>query len=107
MADPLPDLGATDLGSGGILHEMVERHTTDAAQPGLDIADPDIEVLPKAGLGDRTPGDGEKIRRGDVHVLTLAGNLIGVRHLAVENLFGDCDEPGMRDPGAVMAVASL
>src|SRR5271165_4401096 len=107
VAGPLPDLRAADLGGGGILHQIVERHAAGAAQPSLDIADPDIDVLPEPRLGDRAVGDREKIRCGDVHVLALAGDLVGLRHLAVEDLFGDRDEPGMCDPGAVVAVAGL
>src|SRR2546426_12585423 len=33
VVDPLPDLGAGDLGGGGVLHEVVERDAAGAAQP--------------------------------------------------------------------------
>ena len=62
MPDPLPDLGAADFCGGGVFHQVIERHAAGAAQPGIDIADPDIHILPQAGLGDRAVGDGEKIR---------------------------------------------
>src|SRR5207302_5055191 len=42
MPDPLPELGAADLGGGGVLHQIVEGHAAGAAQPGLDIADPTL-----------------------------------------------------------------
>jgi hypothetical protein len=45
MPDPLPDLRAADLGGRGVLHQIVKRHATCAAQPCLDIADSDVEVL--------------------------------------------------------------
>jgi len=45
-------------------------------QPGLNIADPDIEVLPQPGFGDRALRDGEQIGRGDVNILALAGDLV-------------------------------
>src|SRR5580698_2906242 len=52
VADPLPYLAAADLGGGGVLHQIVERHAADAAQPGFDIAQADIDVAAQAGLGD-------------------------------------------------------
>src|SRR6202022_2607896 len=102
MPDPLPALGAADLCGGCILHQIIERHATDAAQPRLDIADPDIEVLPQPGLRDRALGDREKIRCGVMYFLALAGDLVWLRHLPVEDLLSDPDEPRMGDPGAVM-----
>ena len=39
VADPLPHLRAADLGGGGVLHQVIERHAADAAEPGLEIAD--------------------------------------------------------------------
>ena len=86
---------------------MIERHAARAAQPSLDIAYPNVEVLPQPGLGDRALGDGEKIVRPNVEVLVLAGDLIRQWHLAVEHFLGDRDQSRMRYPGTVMPVANL
>src|SRR6266404_6720355 len=107
VPDPLPDLSAADLRGRRVLHQIVERHAAGAAQPGLDIADPDIEVLSQAGLGDRALGNNEKIGRADMDILALARDLVGLRHVAIEDLVGDRHQAGMGYPGAVMAVAGL
>src|SRR5205085_3509924 len=44
VIDPLPDLRATDLGGGCILHQMIERHRATAAQPGFDVLYADANV---------------------------------------------------------------
>ena len=49
---PLPDLRARDLGGRGILHQVVDRRRSRAAQPRLDVADRDRDVVAHAGLGD-------------------------------------------------------
>src|SRR6516164_1949094 len=51
VVQPLPQLCAADLGGRGILHQVIERHAAVAAQPGLEIADPDIEVLAEPDFG--------------------------------------------------------
>src|SRR5215469_10719795 len=106
-SDPLPKLGAADLRRCSILHQMTEWCAARAAQPGLDIADPDIDVLAQTGLGDRALGHREKVRRGDMDVLALAGDLVRPGHLMVEDLLRDRDEPRMRDPSAVMPAAGF
>ncbi len=104
---PLPDLGAADLGGGGILHQIVQRHATGAAQPGLDVAEADIDVLAQAGLSDRAAGHRDQVGGPDLDVGTLAGDLVRLGHQPVEHALGDRDQRGVRDPGAVMAVAGL
>ena len=44
VVDPLPHLGAGDLGGGGVLHQVVDRDGAEAAQPRLEVAqrDPDV-----------------------------------------------------------------
>src|SRR3712207_8102635 len=37
VADPLPDLGARDLGRRGVLHQVVDRRRADPPQPRLDV----------------------------------------------------------------------
>ena len=48
---PLPDLGAGDLGRRRVFHQIVERHGAAAAEPGFDILHADADVLAQALLG--------------------------------------------------------
>src|SRR6185437_9125595 len=107
VADPLPDLTAADLGGGGVLHEVVKRHAADAAQPGFDVAEPDIDVGAQSRLGDRAARHFQQIGGGDVHVLALAGYLVHRGHALVEDFLGNGDQARMRHPGAVMAFVHL
>ncbi len=52
----------------------------DAAQPRLDIADADIEVLAQARLGDGAGGNDDQIGGADVHILPLARDLMRLGH---------------------------
>ena len=66
-ADPLPDLRARDLGGGGVLHQVEDRHAALPAQPGADVLDPDADVVAQARLGDRLLGlELEQVRGDDV-----------------------------------------
>ncbi len=56
MADPLPHLGARDLGGRGVLHQAVDGGGAVAAQPGGDVLDPHVHVQAQAGLGDLARG---------------------------------------------------
>ena len=56
MVDPLPDLGAPNLGGGCILHEIVQGYTAHAAQPGLQVLHSDTDVVAQAGLCSATSG---------------------------------------------------
>ena len=107
VVDPLPELGAGDLGGGGVFHEVEERDAADAAQPGFDVAEADGDVLLEAGFGDGAGGDGEQVGGGGVVVGELLVDLVGLRHEAVEDFEGDGDEAGVRDPGAVVAVGGF
>ncbi len=49
VTHPLPDLGATDLGRGRVLHEVIDRCRADARQPRDDVANADVDVGAKAG----------------------------------------------------------
>ena len=52
-------------------------------------------------------GDGEEVGRGDVDVLAQPVELVGPGHPLVEDLHRDRHQPGVGDPGAVVAVAGL
>ena len=41
VVEPLPDLGAGDLGGRRVLHQVVDRDGADAPQPGREVLDPD------------------------------------------------------------------
>ena len=107
VSDPLPDLGAGDLAGGGVFHQVEDRHAAGAAQPALEVAEADVDVDAQARLGDRAVGDGEQVGRGDVDVLAEPVELVGPGHPLVEDLHRDRHQPGVGDPGAVMAVAGL
>lgn len=51
VVDPLPHLGAANFSCGSILHEVMERHTAHAAQPGLQVLHPYADVVPQTGFG--------------------------------------------------------
>ena len=103
----LPDLRAADLGGGGILHQIVERHRAAAPQPRLDILHADADVLAQALLGARAFVDFEQFLLADVDVLAQLAELVGLRHQPVEHLHRHRHQVGMRDPGAVMAGLGL
>ena len=106
--DPLPDLAAGDLGGGGVLHQVVDRHAAVAAEPGAEVLDADVDVGAQARLGDRPLGhEGQQVLRRDGDVLALAVDLVRARHERVEDLHRDRHQAGVGDPGAVVAVAGL
>ena len=86
MVHPLPELRAADLGGGGVFHQVEERDAADAAQPGLDVAEADGDVLLEAGFGDGAGGDLQQVGGGGGVVGELLGDLVGPRHDAVEDL---------------------
>jgi len=61
---PLPELRARDLRGRRVLHEVVERHAALAAQPGLQVAQPDLEVVPERGLGAGARGRSQQVLAG-------------------------------------------
>merc|ERR1719440_2479754 len=50
MAAPLPQLGPADFRRRRVLHQVVDGHAPDAAQPALHIPEADVEVLADAVL---------------------------------------------------------
>jgi NO-binding membrane sensor protein with MHYT domain/signal transduction histidine kinase len=105
--EPLPDLGAADLGGRGILHQVVDRHRAAAAQPGLDVLHC-RRGHSREAPSVRVPSCGFSSIAGSIrHVLTLLASWFGQRHQAVEHLHRHRHQVRMRDPGAVMAVAGL
>lgn len=103
---PLPQLGARDLGCGGVFHEVVDGHAADAADPGFHVAEADVEVLADTGFGDFA-GDVhvEEVVGGDVHVFAADVHLVGGRHVLVEDVGCDGGEGWVGNPGTVVAGA--
>jgi len=50
VVDPLPHLGAPNLCSGSILHQVVQGYTPHAPQPGLQVLHPHTDVVTQAGV---------------------------------------------------------
>ena len=48
--DPLPDLRAGNLGGGGVLHQVIDRHAAVAAQPGGEILQAYVDIAVQALL---------------------------------------------------------
>ena len=107
MADPLPDLGAGDLGGRRVFHEVVERHAAGAPEPRLEVLHADADVVAEPRLGPRPGRDGEQVRGGDVHVLAEVVELVRALHVRVEDLARDGDQARVRHPGAVVPVLHL
>ena len=108
VTDPLPELGAGDLGGGGVLHEVVDGDAADAAEPALHVADADVQVLADTVLGDLA-GDVhvQEVVAGDVDILAAHEHLVGCGHVLVEDLGRDGGERRVGDPGAVVAGGDL
>ena len=95
-------------GGGHVLVVSLAQHIApDAPQPGLEVAEADIDVHAQARLGDRAGGTGQQVGRRDVDVLAPPVDLVGPGHPLVEDLHGDRDQRGVGHPGAVVAVAGL
>jgi hypothetical protein len=105
---PLPQLRARDLSSRSILHQVVDGHAADATQPALHVSETDVEVLADALLGDRAGELGvQEILGRDLDFLTAHVELVGRRHVLVEDLCCDAGEDRVGDPGAVVAGADF
>ena len=61
LMHPLPKLGAADLGGGCVFHQIEERNAADAAQPCLDVAETDGDILFEAGFSDLALGNLEQV----------------------------------------------
>ena len=107
MVDPLPHLGARDLGGRRVLHQVVERHAAGAAEPRLEVLHADADVVAEARVGALALVRPEHVVARDQRVVALHVDLVLARHLRVEDLARDRHEARVRDPGAVVAVVHL
>ena len=90
-----------DLGSRGVFHQVVDRHAAHAAQPRLEVLNPDVHVGAETGFGDLPVGDGEQIARRHVDVVASDRELVGSGQRS-ECPTGDRHETRMCDPGAIV-----
>ena len=104
VANPLPDLGARNLGGGGVFHQVENWHGALAAQPGLDILNAHIDVSTQPWGGDRAAHKIEQVAATHLHILACSLDLVGLRHHAVEDFERNRHETGMGNPCAVVAV---
>src|SRR5204862_5460310 len=104
LMHPLPDLRAGNLRSGGVLHQVVERHAPQAAEPGLKVLNAHADVVTQTFLGNRALWHFEELLRRDVDIIAPPVDL--VRPFAkdlVKFLRRDLNQPWMSDPGAVVS----
>ncbi|KAI6775412.1 hypothetical protein HG530_002170 [Fusarium avenaceum] len=101
---PLPELTSGNLSCSSILHEVVDGNAADSSDPGLHVAEADVQVLLDALLGDGT-GDVhvEQIVLADGDVFSSHEKLVGRGHVLVEDLEGDAGESWMGNPGSVVS----
>jgi len=105
---PLPQLRARNLSSRSVLHQVVDGHATNAAKPALHVAETDVEVLADTLFGDRAGEFGvEKILGRDLNFFTAHVELVGRRHVLVEDFGCNTGEDWVGDPGTVVAGLDL
>lgn len=81
------------------IHQVVNRHASDPPNPGLHVADADVEVLADALLGDLAGHvHVEQVVLADLHVLAAHEHLVRRRHVLVEDLGGDRRQGGVGNP---------
>ncbi|GBD46410.1 hypothetical protein HRbin41_01237 [bacterium HR41] len=110
MAQPLPHLGATDLGGGGILHQTVDRDSAATRQPGGDVAESDLERShqPLPGALARCAVERQQVGGGDRNILAQAVTLVAaLAEHAVELGPRRGHRVRVGHPGAVEAVVGL
>jgi len=87
---------------------VIDRHATDTADPGLHVAKTDAQVLLDAVLGDLAGYVHVKqVVGGDLDILATHEELVGSRHVLIEDLRGDRGEGRVSNPSAVVAGAHL
>lgn len=117
VADPLPQLAARHLSGGGVLpkrvesldqylrarllpnfqwgfgrysHQVVDGHATYAADPSLHVAQSNVKVLPDTLLRDLARDvHVQQVILADLNILTAVEELVGSRHVLVEDFRGN------------------
>ena len=90
------------------VHQVVDGHAAYAADPGLHVAQANVEVFADAVLGDAA-GDVhvEEVVLANLDVLAAHKQLVRGGHVLVEDVGGDGGQGRVGDPGAVVAGADL
>ena len=70
-------LGAADLGGSCVLHEVVEGHAAEAAQPGLQVLHAHHAVVAQARLRTRAPGDRQQVAAAHADITARFADLEG------------------------------
>ena len=107
VMQPLPKLRTRNLGSRGILHQVMNRHAAKTIEPGSEIAHADIDVVLETRGADGAGRRAEKIKRIDLYILAQAIQLVGAGHNLVEFLKGNRDQARMGNPCAIVAVGGF
>src|SRR5215218_4699800 len=106
VVDPLPHLGAADLRGRRVLHQVEDGNGPAPSEPGRDVLHANGDVVAEAVHSDVAFGLLQKVLCGGADVGYLV-ELVGLRHVLVEGLFGERDHPWVGDPGTVVAVLRL
>src|SRR5215467_12678082 len=107
---PQPKLGARDLTSGGVFHQVKDSHRSRPLQPGVQVLQRHADVVAHSRLGDRPArhADIEELLSLDLNVLAQALLLVSIRSkLLLEDLHCHGNQVRMSDPGAIEAVIRL
>lgn len=101
----MADLRARYFCGGSVLHEVVERHASNGAEPSLHISKPNFNILTNTLLGN---GAGhvhvKQVHCRDTDILTALEYLVGCWHVLVEHIRGNLRQCGMSDPGQLMLI---
>jgi len=93
-----------DFGCRGILHQIVDRRTSNSSQPSLTIKQANLDILLDALFSDLSSGDAgiQQILCSDADVLAADKDLVRGQHVLVENLHGTMGEIWVRNPRSIM-----
>lgn len=90
------------------LHEVVDGDAANSSDPGLHVAQTNVEVLLDALLGDASGNvHVQQVVLGDPDVLSADKQLVGGGHVLVEDFGSDAGESRVGNPCAVMAGTDL
>lgn len=81
------------------LHQVVDRHTSNAADPCFHIAETNVEILANALLGDLSwDVHVQQVVLANLHVLPPDEKLVRRRHILIEDVRGDGCQRGVCYP---------
>lgn len=108
MLAPLPQLASADFGRCSVFHQEVDGHTADSSEPALHVTQSDVEVLSDAVFGDLARHvHVEQIVLLDVDIFSAHVQLVGCRHVLVEDFGRNAGKSWVGNPGTVMTGLDL